>query len=146
MKAYIVLKSLQPMSEKPAIFSVGGYSATSADGREFSFDFEEASNAFTIDEEGKGVFTSTCSNRDIEVYIDQNLESGVEDSEITAEFIASSSLVEVFYECYLTAEDEVNAKMAELKVVSFEILDNDDTVGKFSEEELERFNKEVAGV
>lgn len=124
MRAVVILKSKESLPRQPEIFSVGGFTAVTKDGREFCFDFKGSGTWVNCDNAGIYVFSTTLKGRDIEVFIESNSENGVEDSEITGEFIAQSSLTELNYECYLTADDEIRDTPTDLSLVKFTIYEN----------------------
>lgn len=146
LKAEIILRSIEPLSEKPAIFSIGGFSAISKDGRSFGFDWNESATGCTHDDQGRMLFTADLKDFETECYEEENLKTGVKPEDLTVEFIVVSRLTEVFYECYPT-QDESN--FTPLELVSFRIfewVERDDYKGykgdKFPDEEIARFNNE----
>lgn len=135
ISADIVLRSIEPLQEEPAIFTVGGYSAVTKDGKPFNFDWDEYYSNHSHDEQGRMIFEATLRGFNDEDFIESNLEEGIKHSQITDDFILSSLLTEVFYECFRT-EVEIAGHIP-LELVSFTIN------GKsFSESEIARYNKE----
>jgi hypothetical protein len=125
------------------IFSIGGYSATSKDKRKFAFDWYEMSAGTENDENGHLVINCELKDFEIEDYKEMNLENNVEQSELTPEFIVSSSLEELYYEAF---NDEINGDLIPFDLVEFSILvwdndKNDYTVFDFSEEQIKDFNE-----
>lgn len=142
MRAFITLESVTVLPQKPVIFTVGGFTAVSSDGREFMFDFEELyANVEKDESTGKYIFKCQLVGRDIDVFIEVNEENGVKDIEITPKFIATSKFTEIFYECYLTYDDELQGQNCKLIVTSFTIEEGEESVDVPSEE-LERYNTE----
>lgn len=144
IKAEIILRSINPMVEKPAIFSIGGFSAISKDGKHYSFDWNESATGCVNDEQGRMIFEADLKDFETDCYEEENLKAGVKPEDLTVEFIISSKLTEVFFECY---ETEVEEDFIQLEVVSFKIfewIDNEKGyVGdQFPDEEIARFNRE----
>lgn len=120
IRAELVLKSVFEMKHKPDIFSVGGFTAKTKDGREFHFDWDEQYTG-AVCEDGHMVFATQlrCFNDD--VYEEMNKEGGVSQEEITPKFICESSLTELFYECYMKEADETNNNCQKLELISLNI-------------------------
>jgi hypothetical protein len=117
IRAEISLKSVKPMSKKPTIFSVGGFTATSKDGREFRFDWEEQYGGCEI-VDGFGTFDVQLRAFDDNCYAEDNKNNGVDQLSISPEFINDSQITEAFYECYMKEEDEAEGKCELLEVIA----------------------------
>lgn len=139
MRGVVVLRSLEPVKEKPAIYSIGGFTAISEDGREYHFDWCESYTSCEHDEGGRLIFESDLRNFDDEYFKDS---SEVNIDELTPEFITSSKLKEVYYECF---EDENEENFVHLEIVGFGVQewDGEKYIEKeFSDSEIQRYNKE----
>lgn len=143
MRAIIVLRSVAPVSEIPAVFTVGGYAGITVEGRDFAFDWNEYRTSVAPDEQGRMVFTSELKDFEEGEFVEGNREDGVEQSEITAKFITSARLAEVYYECYLV-DNENDQVLIPLDVIEFGLehfngVEWDEL--SFPAEELERYNR-----
>lgn len=137
LRGYLEFRSIEVVTvEKPKIYTVGGFSAISADGRPYIFDWEESSSGARI-EDGKLFMDSELKCFDEEYFKDSNAEVSLD--EITPEFIATSKLTEAFYECY---SDEYEEDFIPLELVSFNLC-TENSEKAFSEEQLNAFNESV---
>lgn len=146
MRATIVLRSGAPVSDMPAVFTVGGYAGITVEGRGFSFDWNESCTSVETDEQGRMVFTSDLKDFEEGDFVEGNREDGVEQSEITAKFITSARLSEVYYECYLV-DNEDDQVLIPLDIIKFGLehfngVEWDEL--SFPTEELDRYNRENA--
>lgn len=142
MEANIILKSVNPRDAKPAIFTIGGYGAISKDGKQYDFDWNEM-RANCSFKDGFLIVDCDLNDFDDDSYLEENLKNNVSQKEITADFITSSKLIEVFYECYNTDLDADN-DLIQLDLLEFNIYCDrrKDCEKSFPKEELDRYNQE----
>jgi prepilin-type processing-associated H-X9-DG protein len=138
MNGVVVMRSVESFDVKPAICSVGGFSALSEDGRSYSFDWDSHQGNITF---ADGHFLVTWELGDVsEDFTEMNDEQGVTDADITPDFIAKSTLEEVHYECYMKVSDELTGAYTALELVSFAVF-SDDREPKFvPDEKVAEFN------
>lgn len=142
IRAELVLRSVNDMKHKPAIFSVGGFEAKTEDGREFHFDWDDQYTGCTYDK-GHMYFAVQlrCFNDD--VYEEENEENDVTQDEITPKFICAAHLTELFYECYMKEADELDNKCEKLELVSWNIYGETNGVREdveYPEEFIKEYN------
>jgi hypothetical protein len=137
MRAVVVMRSVAPLDIKPEVYSIGGYTAVTPDGREYSFDWDTHEGYIEF-EEGHMRVKSFLTNWSDDFSHD-NDKKGISDADLTAEFITKSTLDEVTYECYLTVANEVAGKYLPMELVSFVIEDGKYEFA-FPAEEIARFN------
>jgi hypothetical protein len=142
MNAEITFVTVEPLNEKPEILHAGSFEAVSQDSREFCFDFFASETHMHIRKDGRVNITVFLKQRDIECFISDNKENGVDDEEITPEFITSSTIEAINYECYMNAADEREGEYVELELVSFGV-EADGVEKYFPEEEIARINADV---
>ena len=70
ISSYIKLKSLDKLSKKPEILTIGGFSAITRDGRKYSFDWCNSIIWCDLDEEGHLIVEFELSNFDEEYFND----------------------------------------------------------------------------
>lgn len=147
MKAYVTMVSKLPVQSKPKIFSIGGFAAISKDGRPYVFNFKGLIVSVEFDVSGRLIFDIELNVLD-EKFITDSLgheRSNVVFSGLTPEYIASSTLAEVFYECF--AENELKGPLIPLEIKEFELEDNingEEISAAFTAEELQRYDREDA--
>jgi hypothetical protein len=115
LRALIVYRTVEPVSDMPVIFSTGSYTLVDSYGRKFDLDFEESATSCTKDTYGHYVFESVQKVIDTE-YVDTSNNGVIMSDDITPELLAKCKLVEAFYECF--ADDEEKEHIP-LVVVSF---------------------------
>jgi hypothetical protein len=143
MKAYITLKSIEVLPKKPEIFSIGGFTMVTTDGRTFMFDFEETSAGATLEEStGKYIFDCCLKERDVDVFFEENEEAGIMDEEITPKFITTSMIEEICYEYYLDVDHEESDEFCMLEVMDFSIEEGEECE-EVPSVEIERYNKKM---
>jgi hypothetical protein len=138
IRAYIKLVSKHVMLEKPAIFSIGGFSGKTEDDRDIMFDWAESAASFEINEDGKGVFEVWLKEFDEEFFKGSNESVSIE--EVTPAFLAKCKLTEIFYECFI---NDVDDPLIPLIVEEF-ALSGSDGNAEFTKEQLQEYDKEYA--
>lgn len=135
MRAYITMRSKGYIPD-PVNYSIGGFTATTSDGRDISFDWDEAETILKRDIDGTLLFDTQmkCFSEDFE---ETNKNNGI-DQELTAKFLCSLQLVEVYYEVELADDPEYIVK---LNLESFEIVDENGEYA-FSQECIDAYNQQ----
>lgn len=138
MRGYIKYVSRKPVQAKPEIFSTGGYSGTTLDGKEVMFDWLETRANAEIRPDGRLVIEAELRDFDEEFTLDSSNKEAIVDG-VTPELLTSLKLTEVFYECY--ADDMEN--FIYLDVVEFGIYDwNTEKTHLFKN--LDEYNKKYS--
>lgn len=135
MYGEIVLRSFHPVSDIPEVFSIGGYSAIKGS-RLYVFDWEYLNYDRNLDDENHVVYSCSLRGFDGRLFNDRDEDMDITAEDVTGEFITSSTLMEVNYECF-DIDDHKNGKHIPLEVLSFEI----DFV-PFKQEDIDRINRE----
>jgi hypothetical protein len=143
------MQSLTPFENDPAIYSVGGFTAISKDGREYCFDWNEGESWVSHDDQERLVIETQSKFFANDLYDESNLEAGINPEELTPEFITSSKLTEVFYECFPTLDDELTGVYLPMEPIEFKLIEYDAKTEKSNEaefpiKELQRYQKENA--
>jgi hypothetical protein len=102
-----VYKTVEPVSDIPVIFSTGGYTLVSEDGREFVLDFTESATSCTKDTYGHYVFESVQKFIDSE-YVDSSNGNVIKSEDITIDFLSKCKLVEAHYECFADDAESIH--------------------------------------
>lgn len=138
MRAYIKYISRESVFSKPAIFSTGGYSVKTEDGKIIKFDWCDMYADAYPQKDGRVIIEAELRNFDTDFY-----ESSNEDIEnlkdIPLNSLAGMELDEVYYECYKKDTDE-NSTI--LDVLEFSLFEHGKDEVKFSQENLERINSQ----
>ena len=145
-RAYVEFRSIMPYPAMPDFFSIGGYYATSQDGREFGFDWTENNTEIEYDEEGHMILGALVKNLD-DCYKEENLKAGVKQDELTAEFLSKSKFSEIFYECGYCVNGVESEEGIVLELSGIEFSEWNDAIMKYEyfalpEKEVSRYNKE----
>lgn len=133
LNGYLELRSVGKVEKEPAVYSIGGFVAISADGREYQFTWRETSDAawfkdgkLNMDSEVSCFFESYFKEANSEVTLD----------ELTLEFLTASTLIDVSYDCF---SDEAEEKFILMEIVSFTVS-NENNQMSFSKEKLAEIN------
>lgn len=149
IEANVKMRSIAPFAGKPEVFTIGGFSAITADGRDFIFDWENFTADVSHDDDGRAVLDVTLYDFDKEFIKDSqmNQESSVSFDEITAEFLSKITFTEIFYECYI-ADSDRDSDFLRLELSSFVINQTDadtnashETSFKVPQTEIDRYNR-----
>lgn len=144
IRGQLTLKSVSKMKECPAVFSVGGFTAKTEDGKDVHFDWDDQYSGYEYNKENECMYFHTqLRTFNDDVYEEMNKESGIEQLSITPEFLKDTKLTEVFYECYMNADDVDKIECEKLELVSFNIYG--EVNGKtqdiyYSEDKIKEFN------
>lgn len=133
LRGYLKFRSIEKVTEKPMIYSVGGFAATSQDGRYYCFDWEASESEARIEKERLYMY-SEMRCFDDEFFNESNLSVAL--TEITPEFIINSILTEVSYECF---KDDMEGHIP-LELISFVVCSNTSDDYEFSKEQLTLIN------
>lgn len=121
MRGYIKYVTRKPLGKKPAIFSTGGYSGKTKDGKEIIFDWLDSYGRATVREDGHVEIEVDLCNFDEEFTVDSSDKNSGADK-LTPESLTAITLTEVFYECFADEEEE---DFIYLDVVEFAVYDPD---------------------
>jgi hypothetical protein len=147
LRAELIFVSKFPMKKVDLeIFSIGGFSSITPDGRTLCFDWD--SSASGVKELENGHIEITCDMREFneEDFVGCNLKEGIKEEEVTPDFIINSELTEVFYEAFA---NEVEDPLIPLVLKEFTLWQwNDEKQDydsySFTDEALEKFEREHA--
>lgn len=139
MIGYIKYVSRKPIGKKPYVFSTGGYSGTTKDGKGIIFDWCETYGYATVREDGHVEIEADLRCFDEEFTIDSS-EKGSGADNLAPETLTTIELTEVFYECFL---DEQEEEFVYLDVVEFSVYDPETGVEK-KFENLKEYNEKYS--
>ena len=149
IEANVKMRSIAPFAGKPEVFTIGGFYATTADGRDFIFDWENYTADISYDDDGRIVFDVWLYDFD-EIFIkdsQENQENAVSFDEITAEFLSEIKFTEIFYECYI-ADSDRDSDFLRLELSDFVITQTDANTNashensfKVPQIEIDRYNR-----
>lgn len=131
LRAYLELKSKEPI-QKPAIFSIGGFSAKTKTGEILNFDWEEMQASFEIKNE-LGVFDVELKEFDEDFFKESNPATKITLRQImTPEFLTKCEINEILYECF---ETDIDNELIPLEVTKFELTGSEGSA-EFKKDQL----------
>lgn len=138
MRGYVQMISRGKVSEKPEIWTLGGFGVDLINGDRINFDWNESYSGAEFD---NGHLVMDCELRDFayDVFGDEYLELGFTHEQICGALLASGLLDEVYYECFADQEEE---QFIFMDLVSFTIDDGGKEYS-FTAEQIAELNARI---
>jgi hypothetical protein len=128
----LVLKTEQKFYELPYSSRIGGF-AVEYKGKDLEFNFLNASSSAKIIDDGKVQVEWDLSILDQDTYREEWKKLGISDKDLTAKFLTSLDLIDLYGGIYFGENAEKTDNSASAVVVSFSLRDeNSDETFNFS--------------
>jgi hypothetical protein len=138
VNGWLTMRSVEPCNQIPEHFIVSRFGCVSKDRRKFYIGWEKTHVTKEIID--GHIVIKVILGKYSNAFDIANVSQGVFDNEVTSDFIKTSSLAEIGYECALTKEAESLGNFINLELVSFEVSE-DGKVHEFSLRALKQSNK-----
>ena len=121
---YLVLRTKERLGTIPYSTRIGGFSVDYKGGNLF-FSFLNASSSLKVLKDGRVEVEWDLANLDQDLYLDNWRNLKLSSSQLTAEFLTSLPLTDLYGGIFSTETSEINNNSLEAEIISFRLRDED---------------------